>query len=153
MPYLTIAEADAYWQARQNAAWSGLEDEAAKTAAITKAVQYIDANYEFVGELTSPEQANAWPRQGIFIETGNFAGKPIGNDEIPQVVKDATAELAVYSLTGELQDALVRGGQVRFEKVGDISHSFFAGAPSGRQFPNVDAILQPVLTSTGLRRT
>ena len=151
MAYLTVAEADAYWAARGNTVWQPLSQEA-KEAAIVKAMQYIDAKYSFIGRLAERDQKNAWPRTNAIIDTGNYDGVRIGDDEIPIFVKDATAELALYSLSDELEAPQTRGGRVRFEKVGEISRSFFSDAPSGRQYPIVERILAPVLTTTSLRR-
>ena len=151
MAYLTVDEADAYWAARGNAAWAALNAEQ-KAQAIARAEQYIDTNFTFIGFVANPDQESAWPRENVVIETGNFEGKRIANDEIPKFVKDATAQTAVYSLTGDLVEALTRGGLVRTERVGAVSVSYFAAAPGGRQFPMIESILSPVLTTEPLRR-
>jgi len=91
--YAAVADADAYFLARKNAAWIGTND--AKEAALIQASDYIEARYwgRFVGAQKTATQALSWPRTGA----GDY-----DDDEIPAALKNACIEYAVRALTAPL---------------------------------------------------
>ena len=80
--YLSVADADSYWSARNDSTWSGAST-AAKEKALIEATQYIDGAYSFIGSIATSNQSLAWPRYGAVIVSGAFAGKYYLSDEIP----------------------------------------------------------------------
>lgn len=135
--YVSTAEADAYFTARNSATWSAAAT-AAKEAALLEATSYLQGIYKgtWVGDLYSTEQALDWPRTGAY----DPEGRPL--DGVPQAVKDATCQLALEHVTnGSLQPSMPRSGRVKRRTIGPITTEFDVGAPGGRAFPFIDTLL------------
>ncbi|RZZ90601.1 DnaT-like ssDNA-binding protein [Pseudoxanthomonas winnipegensis] len=157
--YGTLQGADAYHLARGNAAWAA-GAEAARTAALVRATDYIDGRYRyqlpsgiwqsmFTGVRTDGRaQPNEFPRTGAV----DYDGNALPSDEVPVEVVNATYEAALRELTapGSLSPDFVSSEQVTREKVGPIEVSYgsstAAGAPPNRPvIPAIDEILAPLL--------
>lgn len=92
--YLSVAEADAYFENSLNAvAWT--VDDEKKGQALVSATRLIDAKYKFKGVKTDQLQALAFPRYGVY----NLDGWSYDDNEIPRRLKNAIAELALSLLT------------------------------------------------------
>lgn len=139
--YLSVEEANEYHKERGNAAWIGAVSQ--KQSAIIRATQYLDAMYQWsTGYITSAEQGLAWPR----IDAVEPNGWPIGYEDVPKVVKHATAELALRAISA----ALVPDGErdARRKKVGDLEIEYEPGGLSSeKRYPIVDGILRGVASS------
>lgn len=95
--YVTVAEADAYFDARLHAsAWTSAST-GDKNAALIWATRLIDSNVCFTGSPTSSSQPLAWPRTGMIGRNGGT----VASDAIPQQLKDATCEMALLLLAGD----------------------------------------------------
>ncbi len=98
--YCTAAEADAYHEARlHNEDWQTNADgtpvtTAQKEAALVWATRLLDELVEWDGLRVDTTQALEWPRLGVYKPNGE--GWP--TTEIPQWLKNATAELARHLL-------------------------------------------------------
>src|SRR5690625_4006261 len=103
--YLTIEEADAYWQGR-DPSWEQASADA-QQAAIVKATEWIDTAFNWVGRVASNDQALSWPRIGARDKEGRL------RTGIPQEVKNATAWLALSALSSELDPAMDRDGGIK----------------------------------------
>lgn len=130
--YISVAEADAYFAARGNAAWGALNT-AAKEAALRLGADYMEAAYgpKWKGERVSDTQALSWPRGGV---------DGVADDVVPVAVQRANAELAVRSISGPLMAD--QGAQVKSETVGPISVTYADGARQGMSYTAVDALLR-----------
>lgn len=148
--YLSVADADTYWTNRNNSVW-GAATTAAKEAALREATKYVDGAFNFVGNQILANVL-AWPRDGVFIESGNFAGKVYDNVTIPPQVKDAVAELALEALSADLAPTLARGGAVKREKVDVIEVEYMDFAPSGKVYAFASMILKPLTVGTKTTR-
>lgn len=147
--YITVAEADTYWSARNNSVWSA-GTTAAKEKALIEATQYIDGTYDFIGfhkTLDLDTQPLAWPRDGVVIYSGSFRGAHIDTGFVPQAVKHAQAELALEALSARLDPAEDRGGAIKRTKVDVIEVEYYDWSPSGKTFTFVSKILKPFLKS------
>jgi hypothetical protein len=159
--YLSVADADTYWADRANAsspdgtAWSGAST-ADKEGALVEASQYLDANFQWVWNnpprwqgwinplgpleaytpLKSDGQGLQWPRRAAYDEETYVL-----QDGVPQKVKDATAELAIYALDGRLMSSRDRGGMIKREQVGNLEVEYMDNAPGGTSFPYIDRLL------------
>jgi hypothetical protein len=124
--YISVADADAYFAARGNAAWGALNT-AAKEAALRLGADYMAAVYgpRWCGERLTDTQALDWPRD----EQG-----------VPEAVKRANAELAVRASAGVL--LADQGAQVKSETVGPISVTYADGARQETRYASVDASLR-----------
>ena len=107
--YITLAEADAYVEAMIGSTdvvkWSDLNDDL-RNRALTAATQRLDRE-RFLGAKATDTQALQWPREGVrkpdtYIQSFSH-GFPFRltedyytNTEIPDQVKRAQVELAVY---------------------------------------------------------
>ena|SRR5215204_673724 len=88
--YVTVLEADAYFADRLYAsAWTGDD----KATALVTAARRLDQE-DYLGYRATNEQAMKWPR----YDTGDEDGRWYASDSIPQPVRDAQCELALYLL-------------------------------------------------------
>lgn len=113
--YVSVAEAEAYFSTRlDTAAWddagSELREEALVTAAATM------EQYSWVGRISDPEQALAWPRVGSYFDPR--AGYVVPLDGVPKRVTLAQMELAYHFLNND--GVLDTAGSVKDVKVGPI---------------------------------
>lgn len=115
--YATVAEADAYHETRlHDEAW--LVSGEVKNAALVMATRLLDAFYSWTGDVaTAPQSARlpknaffawtgaastetqnlCWPRTGMYTRNG-YA---IPSGEVPNALKDATAEFAMQLITAD----------------------------------------------------
>jgi len=98
--YVSVSDADTYFESRLNtSAWTGDDDK--KKALVMAAKRLQDEQWR--GSRVDDTQALAWPRYDV--EKYDNAGSGYGSyptyydtDEIPQPVKDAQCELALFYL-------------------------------------------------------
>lgn len=110
--YVTVAEGDTYFDERLNvSAWT---DAAAddKARALIMATRRIDME-EFEGEKAASGQALQWPRIGAIDPDGY----EYDSAAIPQIVQDATCELALKFLNDGTTDAFASSSLAQFENV------------------------------------
>lgn len=162
--YIDVSYADAHHDDRGNTAWTG--EDAAKGAAIIKATAYLgrwDANWK--GWRTTTTQALAWPRMNAVIFPRPYVGLPswslalygfggisvdaFPQNAIPPQLKQATAELALRALTGKLSQDQKRGGRIKERQVGPVLTIYADDAPSETTFPDVEALIAPLLLTAG----
>lgn len=132
--YASIAEADTYFSEQNKTHWTG--SDAAKEGALRQATVYLDSYYKWVGTVASSTQTLGWPR----VYAYDSEGRTITG--IPDRVKDATCELALQALTADLVPVQERGGMVKREKVGPIEVEYQNGAPAGKVYDYVSAMLR-----------
>ena len=140
--YLTRAAADAYFADRAVAAWAAATVEA-REAALLQATAYLDVAYRFLGALARPDQALAWPRQGVRDAEGRAL------TGIPPAVAAATAELALIALLGDLAPAARGSGHIRRERAGPVEVEYQATPPTGPRFPFIAMLLRDVAVPGG----
>ena len=159
--YLSVADADTYWGDRVNAtspdgnAWTDAS-QSEKEGALIEASAYLDATYDWVWNnpphwqssvnpisplaaytpLVSEDQGLKWPRQAAYDEETYVL-----QSGVPQKVKDATAEVALNALDGQILTTRERGGMVKREQVGNVSVEYMNNAPGGTSYPMIDRIL------------
>ena len=145
--YLSVAEADTYHTNHSaSTSWSGALT-AVKEKALRLATQYLDANYGYrwKGLRSNQTQALNWPRG--YVEDND--GYAIDSDDIPQVLKDACAEIALKSLTDTLLPDLENAAAIKSksESIGPLSESveYMGGMSQIKQYTLVDRILKPIL--------
>lgn len=148
--FISVADADSYFSARGNTAWTGTET--VKEQALRKATDFMQGRYinRWKGTRTHETQALAWPRENVT----DADGYSLQSNVVPREVKHACAELAVRSLTTTLlPDNLTPG--IKSESVsipGPISKSVsYAGAKtSAPAFLAVDRMLTHYLIETDM---
>jgi hypothetical protein len=125
--YTSVAEADAYFEAKPGAmadAWRSAGG-SAKEAALIEATTILES-YPWVGVKTHALASNAlsWPRDGVY----NRDGQMLPSDVVPAPIKRAAAELAQLILAGTVGagggSPSTAGPAVTQVTVGDISLSY-----------------------------
>lgn len=149
--YLSVADADAYWAAKNNTTWSAAST-ADKEKALREATQYIDGAFSFIGYQNTLNLL-AFPRYDVYITTGNFAGVSYDSTTIPPQVEDACAELALEALSARLMAVESRGGMVKREKVDVIEVEYMDWAPSGKTYSFVAMLLKPLTIGSKTMKT
>lgn len=141
--YISVTNADAYFLARGNAAWSALTDEA-KEQALRNGADYMLGVYgpRWKGARKTAEQALDWPRIGVVAN-----GFEVADDAVPAAVARANAELAMRASMGPLLGD--QGAQVKQETVGPISVTYADGARQSVAYKAVDAMLGAYLRDGG----
>lgn len=91
--YLTLAEAEAYFDDRLNiSAWQDTDADN-RTRALLHAAQRLERE-NWLGDRATTTQRLAWPRIGV----AKVDAEEYESDEIPQQIKDAQCELALHLL-------------------------------------------------------
>ena len=99
--YVTIAQADSYFETRiDSSEWESSDDETKEQALVT-ATQLIDERH-WIGAAVSSSQALAWPRKdAIYYDPRMGQQITIANDEVPSQVKIAVYEQALHLVQNE----------------------------------------------------
>jgi hypothetical protein len=137
--YLSVADADTYWSNRGNAVWAAA-DTADKEVALRKATQYLDTTFIWIGVLADTAQALNWPRSGA----DDAEGRNLVN-EVPVLVKNATAELALAALSAELLVTTSRDDRAKRVKAGSVEVEFEAGVSSQKSYTLAERMLAPLV--------
>ena len=120
--YVTVDEADSYFETRIDSAnWTAADDEIKESALVT-ATDLVDDN-AWIGSAVSSSQALAWPRNNAtYYDTRMGTSITIGSTIVPDQVKEAVYEQALHLVDNE---DLLQGKTQTFESisVGSISIS------------------------------
>ncbi|MGH9339530.1 MAG: DnaT-like ssDNA-binding protein [Acidobacteriota bacterium] len=96
--YSTVAESDAYHETHlYSADWTGATADQ-KCRALVSATRMLDLYIQWKGDPADEVQALAWPRTGLLDTNGN----EIAGTELPQLLRDITAELARKLIISDL---------------------------------------------------
>lgn len=152
--YLSILDADLYHAQRNNAAWALLLI-GQKKSALVKATDYLVQAYrlKYKGSRVSAEQSLDWPRNYVtrddFIASQLNGYQMIGgvyyypNNVVVQEVKNACAELALKSLSGDLSPDLTR--RTTREKVDVIEVEYSDYGAEYVRYRAIDNLLAPFI--------
>lgn len=145
--YITVEQLTAYADAR------GVTLPATdqlKEPLLIRAIDYINSfRGRYQGTKTYSDQAMLFPRNGMTIDLETFP-----KDAIPQELKDAQAQAAIYAATTDLNPITTGDQVVKREKIGpiDTEYSETLAAKfldSGPSFPLVDLLLAPLFGTQG----
>jgi hypothetical protein len=143
--YVTLAEAESYFESRLNVtAWSAATTDT-KNRAIVQATRHLDSTLDWVGERSSTSQALAWPRTGVLTRDEDDY---LDDATIPQVLKDATCEQALAEL-GANRASDPGGRGLQRVQAGDVEVEF-DGPTASVQYVLADlvvAMLAPWIAS------
>jgi len=93
--YLTLAEAETYFEKRLHSDdWDDATD-AQKNEALAMSARMIDGMYDFVGTIMTTTQALRWPRGNVY----DIDGRYLTPTEIPSPIANAQCEQALYLLS------------------------------------------------------
>lgn len=149
--YDTLVAVDTYNTSHaNNSTYSALSD-SDKEKAIRLATQYLDNNFRnrWKGVRTTKDQSLAYPRAGV----EDYDGYVFDSDVIPQVLKDAMAELAILSGTGtSLMPNLTSPGTIKSKRsridVIETSTEYMGGRSQIAWFRLIDNLLRDLITSS-----
>ena len=134
--YVTLAQANAYFDnSPYSQDWKNHSD-AFKEAALIQATQYLDA-LAWAGSCCASTQRLQWPRKGITCRC-----KEAVCTEIPNDIETATCELAFQlahdpdAITGNVKGNGATG-PIKEQQLGDLKQSFYEppSGPSGSKYP------------------
>lgn len=92
--FISTDFADEYFEDRGDSTWAAT-DYSDKEVALIRATDYINLSYDFVGSVSTTTQALEWPRDDAYDINGRSL------EDIPTVLKKATAELALQVLSDD----------------------------------------------------
>jgi hypothetical protein len=157
--YISVADASTYHTARGNAAWAALASDTVREQCLRRATDYMEQVYRkrWAGTRKTTTQALSWPRSFVPREDYEYAGlngyTVIGgnyyypDDEVPQEVKNACAELALKASTDTLAPDIEQ--RVKREKVGPLEVEYADYSPAFTQYRAIDNMLSPFLKAGG----
>jgi hypothetical protein len=152
--YITVAECDTYFAARNLTLWADVEvSEAEKEGALRRATDYMQQVYRmrWAGVRRTDAQALDWPRDLVPRPDGPGTWEGVFNyypaDAVPREVKHACAELAFRALFGELAPDVDR--VTKREKVDVIEVEYAEGFSPLKRYRAVDNLLAPLFQSAG----
>jgi hypothetical protein len=151
--YVTNAACDTYHESHPySSAWDDASADEQNRALVT-ATRNLDLWFEWFGQVTTLTQRLLWPRRGVLkpgISDGQVSAvgpndwdEPFGvlldQDEIPQVIKDATCELARSLLVSDrTADSDVEAQGIESLRAGPVSIAF-KGSVTAKPIP--DAVM------------
>ena len=130
--YGTLAEADAYFAARETGNWNGSDGH--KEMALRKAATFLNNVYrgKWKGQRLTRDQALDWPRAWVTDQDGY----DVSHESIPRQVKWAQFEAAKLIANGTaLETSLDRA--VKQEQIGSLSVTYMDSASLQAQYPQV----------------
>lgn len=133
--YATIEEGDDYHETHPYSdAWDdSSEDE--KCRALVTATRMLDTWFEWHGDASSSDQALLWPRDGAVAPNGYI----LPNDTVPDIIKNATIELARnLRVTDRTADSDTETQGLAHVQAGPIAVSFKSGVAAK---PIPDAVM------------
>lgn len=141
--YGTLAEADAYFAARQTGNWDG--SDASKEMALRRAATYLDNVYRgaWKGTKATSTQIRAWPRVNVV----DVDGYGILGAVIPTELKYAQFEAANLIAGGTDLEGTV-GRATKSETVGPLSVTYMDGASARDQYVAVHNYLRGLTIGT-----
>jgi len=141
--YVTLAEANTYFENRLNvAAWTEASD-LEKSQALVTATSVLN-DEKWIGTAISDSQSLAFPRTGTYFDPRLGHDVSLA-DSVPGRVIDATYELAYHLLNNE--DVLDDTGTVTTVQVGQISLNIDTSASTIP--PSVKRLIRPLLINAG----
>lgn len=153
--YLSVTDADTYNLAHSSSAlWTAATNEV-KEKALRLATQYLDVRYNgrWKSFRTNETQALAWPRAYAIDDDGYYWD----SDQMPQRLKDATAELALRVVGGDTLFAdITKPGVISSTSVtvGPISKSvsYAGGYNQVKGYPLIDGLVRQLISTGTLER-
>jgi hypothetical protein len=143
--YASVSDSTAYHSALGNTSWAVLSS-TLQEQALRRATIYLVGKYRlrWAGSRMTTAQALDWPRSLVPVADTPYKSY-YPNNVVPREVVDACCSLAVRAAEGELLSD--QDQRVSSVTVGPISQTFEAGSTVATQYPEIDALLRPLLKS------
>lgn len=139
--FVSVSEADDYFELRNVTTWDALSDET-KQAAIVRATEFLN-QYEsqYPGTRKTLGQSLSWPRSGADY----LDGESIGSSIIPPEIKKACFELAYRATSSDLAPDINYSTAVRRQRVGKIEVEYFNKGSGAKIYPTVAIYLSRLI--------
>lgn len=142
--YITLAYAETYHDDRGNTSWASATSSTQQAACI-KATDYIQSNFIFTGGVVaSATQALQWPRYSAIDRNGNL----IDSDSVPDVVKQATAILALEVVGGTDINAKI-DRKTKREKAGPVEVEYMDGSAARVIYRQIEGLFVGLIAARG----
>lgn len=145
--YASVADSVAYHTAQGSDTWLTITT-TQQEQALRRATQYLTGKYRlrWAGSRMTTSQALDWPRSLVpVVDTPYRSYYP--NNIVPSELVAACCSMALRAAAGELLSD--QGQRAASVTVGPISTTFESGAPVATQYPEIDALLRPLLKTGG----
>ena len=108
--YITLADAETYFESRYGSDNWDSQTDAVKNALLVNATRLLDQSFDWQGDVASSTQALRWPRDDAYDADGD----EIDSDIVPDPIKNATCEMALYVVTnsGSTVDNSIKSAKV-----------------------------------------
>ena len=152
--YVTVADADTYFNLRNNTTWSNLDPTDQKAPFLILAVDYMQQMYRqrWLGWRDNVNQKLDFPRLWVqqFDAPGNYGPAPyyFAPNFIPDEVKQAQMMLAVRIASGDLAPDITREDTALSVKVGTLAVDYDKNSPAFTTYRAIDRLLAPFLNSS-----
>lgn len=139
--YISVANADAYHEARGNADWVALTT-TEKEQLLIKGADYLVQLYRgrWAGIRVNSTQALDWPRDGVWLDD---YPEYLDNDYVPADIANANAIMAFKALAEDL--VADQDQQIKRTAVGSLEVEYSDSARPYKQYRSVDLLLRPYL--------
>lgn len=129
--YISVSDATAYHASRGNSAWAAIASDTVREQLLRKATDYMLYTYRgsWLGERKTDAQRLDWPRYSAWPEDRQTE---LPDDEVPQDIAQACAELALIANTTSLTPSVTRGKKK--VKVGPLEVEYDGSAPTATAF-------------------
>ena len=143
--YASVADSVAYFTGVGADTWLTLST-TDQEKALRRATIYLVGKYRlrWAGSRMTTSQALDWPRSLVPVADTPYRSY-YPNNAVPKEVVDACCSMAIRAAAGELLSD--QGQRASSVTVGPISQTFEAGSTVATQYPEIDALLRPLLKS------
>lgn len=123
--YITLADAETYFESHLYSSDWDAETDANKDIALVMATRLLDNMFDWAGAQTDTTQALRWPRVGMLAANEL---EYVENDEIPTELKNAQCELAQALIRADRTlDSDIEVNKLRALSAGPVSLQFDVG--------------------------
>jgi len=148
--YLSVSNADTYHSNHGNTTWAS-QSTSDKEIALRNATQYLDVRYSerWRGAPVDADQSLDWPRIGARDDDNEL----YDSDALPQVLKDATAILALKAISESLLVDVSKPGAIKRERTKVdviVTETEYAGGRSQqKRYTLVDKMVRQLVVPGG----
>ena len=146
--YVSVTQADQYHSDRMMTLWATMST-AEKEAALRRTTDYLTTAYRlrWAGGRKTTTQALDWPRSYVPVKDAPeyFGGSSAfySDSVVPPELMAASCALALRAAAGQLIEDQERA--VTSVTVGPISQTYDKSSSQSKRYPEIDAMLRPLL--------
>lgn len=145
--YVSVADVSSFCTLMNYTEWTSAPDTVAETvkkeSAIIRSMQFFES-LQYLGEKTLYDNPLEWPRQDVYLSTGD----EFPNDEIPSELKKAVCEGAYieYKTPSVLFEAGGSSRKIKFKKI-DVLETEYFSFENSVPYPKLKKLVSKYLNS------